>query len=107
MKHPDRLRRPDLERSEPVRSFSTLFAAPSATAAEAATDADGNGSPSLSDVVTHSVDLGYFPDLSRSDKATKRHAERDALEGGVRLVALPSEEADARIRLHRATPPGS
>jgi hypothetical protein len=40
-------------------------------------------------------DLGYFPDLSRLDRATKRHAEKDALESGVRLVAEPSEEADA------------
>ena len=40
-------------------------------------------------------DLGYFPDPDRFDKATKRHAERDALEDGVRLVAQPSEEADA------------
>ncbi len=40
-------------------------------------------------------DLGYFPDPGRFDKATKRHAERDALEDGVRLVAQPSAEADA------------
>jgi hypothetical protein len=40
-------------------------------------------------------DLGYFPDPSRFDKATKRHAAKDALEDGVRLVAEPSEEADA------------
>jgi hypothetical protein len=40
-------------------------------------------------------DLGYFPDPSRFDKATKRHAERDSLEDGVRLVAEPSKEADA------------
>jgi hypothetical protein len=40
-------------------------------------------------------DLGYFPDPSRFDKATKRHAAKDSLEGGVRLVAQPSEEADA------------
>lgn len=39
-------------------------------------------------------DLGYYLDPSRFDKATKRHAERDALEDGVRLVAQPSEEAD-------------
>jgi hypothetical protein len=39
-------------------------------------------------------DLGYFPDPGRFDKATKRHAERDALEDGVRLVAQASEEAD-------------
>jgi hypothetical protein len=40
-------------------------------------------------------DLGYFPEPGRYDKATRRHAERDALEAGVRLVARPSEEADA------------
>jgi hypothetical protein len=40
-------------------------------------------------------DLGYFPDPSRFDKATKRHAQKDDLESGVRLVAEPSEEADA------------
>src|SRR5205823_5078523 len=40
-------------------------------------------------------DLGYFPDPGRFDKATKRHAAKDALEDGVRLVAQPSEEADA------------
>ncbi len=39
-------------------------------------------------------DLGYFPDPSRFDKATKRHAEKDSLESGVRLVAEPSPEAD-------------
>jgi hypothetical protein len=39
-------------------------------------------------------DLGYFPYPSRFDKATKRHAEKDVLEWGVRLVAQPSEEAD-------------
>jgi hypothetical protein len=39
-------------------------------------------------------DLGYFPDPSRFDKATKRHAAKDALEDGVRLVAQPSREAD-------------
>src|SRR5262245_16507824 len=40
-------------------------------------------------------DLGAFPDESRFDQATKRHAEKDALEGGVRLVVQPSAEADA------------
>ncbi len=40
-------------------------------------------------------DLGYFPEPSGYDKATRRHAEKDALESGVRLVAEPSEEADA------------
>ena len=40
-------------------------------------------------------DIGYFPDPGRLDRATRRHAERDALECGARLVAEPSEEADA------------
>jgi hypothetical protein len=40
-------------------------------------------------------DLGYFPDPSRYDKATRRHVEKDALEEGVRLVAEPSAVADA------------
>src|SRR5262245_49339098 len=40
-------------------------------------------------------DLGYFPDPSRFDRATRRHAEKDDLESGARLVAQPSEAADA------------
>jgi len=37
-------------------------------------------------------DLGCFPDPSRFDKATQRHADKDALEDGVRLVAQPEGE---------------
>jgi hypothetical protein len=40
-------------------------------------------------------DLGFFPDLSRLDKATRRHAERDAMELGTTLVTERSCEADA------------
>jgi hypothetical protein len=40
-------------------------------------------------------DLGAFPDSGRFYRATRRHAERDSLEGGVQLVTQPSEEADA------------
>jgi hypothetical protein len=40
-------------------------------------------------------DLGFFPDLSRLDKATRRHAERDPMELGTLLVAERSREADA------------
>ena len=50
-------------------------------------------------------DLGYFPDPGRFDKATQRHAERDPLEGGVRLVRRPSEEADD-VFAERALPRG-
>jgi hypothetical protein len=40
-------------------------------------------------------DLGYFPDVARLDKATRRHAERDPMELGAQLVAVRSREADA------------
>src|SRR5438128_823673 len=40
-------------------------------------------------------DLGFFPDPSRLDKATKRHAEDDPLELGAQLIAEPSALADA------------
>jgi Calcineurin-like phosphoesterase len=50
-------------------------------------------------------DLGYFPDPSRYDKATRRFAEKDALEAGVRLVAEPSDVADA-VFAEPECPPG-
>jgi hypothetical protein len=40
-------------------------------------------------------DLGYFPDTSRLDKATRRHAEKDPMELGVQLMTHPSPKADA------------
>lgn len=40
-------------------------------------------------------DLGYFPDTSRLDKATLRHAQKDPLELGVLEVVEPSRKADA------------
>jgi hypothetical protein len=40
-------------------------------------------------------DLGYFPDLSRLDNATRRHADKDPMELGTLLVTQPSREADA------------
>jgi hypothetical protein len=39
-------------------------------------------------------DLGYFPDYSRLDRATKKFAARDPLELGVQKVIHPSPEAD-------------
>jgi hypothetical protein len=39
-------------------------------------------------------DLGYFPDATRLDKATKRHAEKDPLELGTQDVVAPSRLAD-------------
>jgi hypothetical protein len=40
-------------------------------------------------------DLGFFPDPSRLDKATRRHAEKDPLELGARLITEPNKLADA------------
>ncbi len=39
-------------------------------------------------------DLGYFPDMTRLDKATRRHAADDPLELGTVWVTTPSQEAD-------------
>jgi hypothetical protein len=48
-------------------------------------------------------DLGYFPDLSRLDKATRRHAADDPLELGTLAVSERSEEAD-RVFAEEAVP---
>ena len=40
-------------------------------------------------------DLGYFPDLTRIDKATLRHAKDDPLELGVQDIITPNPLADA------------
>ncbi len=40
-------------------------------------------------------DLGYFPNLARLDRATKKHAARDALELGCQQVIAFTPEADA------------
>src|SRR3954447_14190544 len=50
-------------------------------------------------------DLGYFPDPSRLDKATARHAADDPLELGACLVAEPSREADAVLHGEDGPPP--
>ncbi len=50
-------------------------------------------------------DLGYFPDLSRLDRATIRHAADDPLELGVQDVVAPSDLADATFS-SSACPPG-
>jgi hypothetical protein len=39
-------------------------------------------------------DLGYFPDHTRLDKATIRHAAADPMELGVQLVTAHSRQAD-------------
>lgn len=39
-------------------------------------------------------DLGWFPDPAKLDKATQRHADKDALELGAQLLAEPNQLAD-------------
>ncbi len=50
-------------------------------------------------------DLGYFPDLTRLDKATVRHAADDPLEIGVQDVIRPTELADTVFE-EPTCPPG-
>lgn len=79
MKHTDRRHRPDPQRPDAVRSFLTLFSPPPASPSGATNG--NNGSASLSDVVSHSVDLGYriVDDYIRQgEKAARQVTERSA-----------------------------
>jgi|SRR5579883_89563 len=51
-------------------------------------------------------DLGYFPDISRMDKATLRHAKDDPLELGTLDVATRTELADRIFDEDPLCPPG-
>ncbi len=50
-------------------------------------------------------DLGYFPDPSRIDKATLRHAEKDPLELGTFDIVTPNPLADQVFATDPAAPP--
>jgi hypothetical protein len=50
-------------------------------------------------------DLGHFPDPSRLDKATARHAADDPLELGTCLVVHPNREADETLQGNDGPPP--
>jgi hypothetical protein len=49
-------------------------------------------------------DLGYFPDVTRMDRATLRHAADDPLEYGAADVAVPNPSADAAFADPHAPP---
>ena len=51
-------------------------------------------------------DLGYFPDPTRFDKATLRHAADDPMELGVRQMTEPGPEADAVFHGEEEPPEG-
>ena len=57
MSNDERSKRPKLERTQPIRSWSGLFGGPTATQPRAA--GAPPGATSLNDVVARSVDLGY------------------------------------------------
>ena len=50
-------------------------------------------------------DLGYFPDPTRLDKATARHAAADPLELGTCLIVEPNREADSVLQGEGGPPP--
>jgi hypothetical protein len=105
----ERIKRPKLERTRPVRSWPTLFDAPGATAGQA------NSEPgpavrqahgvSLNDIVSRSVDLGYRvvdEYLRRGQQAARRINERtydvqamtgDLQDLGVRTLQYASDFA--------------
>jgi hypothetical protein len=57
----ERFRRPELDRTQPIRSWTTLLAAlaPSTGQRDAGAGTTGRDASSLNDVVSHSVELGY------------------------------------------------
>ena len=63
MSDKERLKRPKPERTQPIRSWSTLFGIPSnaggAAAGAAPATPSNDGAASLQDVLSRSVDLGY------------------------------------------------
>lgn len=105
----ERIKRPKLERNQPIRSWSTLFDVPGAEA----TQADSKPGPaahqahgvSLNDVVSRSVDLGYRvvdEYIRRGQQAARRINERsydvqaitgDVQELGVRTLQYASDFA--------------
>ena len=101
----ERIKRPKLDRTQPIRSWSTLFSAPpgsDATPAGAGA-AHGPAERSWSDVVSRSVDLGYRvidEYMRQGQKAAQRFTERsytpdsmtsDAQEMGTRMAQYASD----------------
>jgi hypothetical protein len=102
----ERIKRPPLERTGPVRNWSTLLGAPSmADAARFAADATANGAnrAGLGDVVSRSVELGYRvvdEYVRQGQRAARRFSEGaarpeqwagDAQDLGQRMAQYASE----------------
>jgi hypothetical protein len=100
---PPRVTRPEPARTEPLRSWATLFGPPTGAPAgdgAAAAGAEPRGSASLSDVVSRSVELGYRV-VDDYMKQGERTASR--LGGGERLgpALLAGEAQDFAGRMTR------
>ena len=100
MSSSDHVKRPPLERIQPIRNWSTLFKGPVAHGgsadAESATGA-GTDHASLNDVVSRSVDLGYRvvdEYIRQGQKAAQRLNERSY---GVQTMA--SDVQDLAMRM--------
>lgn len=98
MSDPQRLRRPELSRSEPLRTFSTLFGAPREQAPGAPpADAAPAAGRSLEDAITRSVELGYrvVDEYIRQGQRAAERARTRSFEG----AAIRSEFEDVAMRL--------
>src|SRR5215470_15787877 len=97
----DRPKRPSPERTQPIRSWSTLFAVPSADGSDpeapaAAPPPESRGT-GLSDVVSRSVDLGYRvidEYIRQGQKAARRLNDRSF---GTQAVASDLQELGMRM----------
>jgi hypothetical protein len=96
----DRIRKPRLERTQPVRSWSTLFDAPNPSARHAERPPREHASDPgerLSDVVARSVDLGYRvvdEYMREGQKAARRLREGS---GGERSVTGDLQDLGVRL----------
>jgi len=118
-----RTTRPVLERSRPVRNWSTLFEAPGDDAARGSEPdsaaAGPLGGPALNDVVTRSVDLGYRvidEYIRQGQKAAQRLNERsygaqtmagDVQDLAMRLTQYASDFAAVWLQLVQLAATGS
>ena len=100
MSSDDHVKRPPLDRTQPIRNWSTLFKGPVADGgssdAESATMA-GTDRASLSDVVSRSVDLGYRvvdEYIRQGQKAAQRLNERSY---GVQTMAGDVQDLAMRM----------
>jgi hypothetical protein len=99
MKSRERTRRPKPERTEPIRSWSTLFETPRASSTGSGSGAGigSGGQTSLSDVVSRSVDLGYQvidEYIRQGQKAANRLGERSL---SPQTMAADAQEMAARM----------